>query len=75
MNSRNVIVTTTYLEQRSPDCLIPARKPSAPASITRVDDLAPEFCRFLYTAVGGDWHWLDRLPWNAAAMDRLAVAG
>jgi GNAT superfamily N-acetyltransferase len=59
-----VLVTTTYLEQRSPDDLLPARELPAAASITRVDDLAPEFCRFLFTAVGGDWHWLDRLPWT-----------
>jgi hypothetical protein len=24
----------------------------------------PEFSRFLYTAVGGDRHWLDRLQWT-----------
>jgi GNAT superfamily N-acetyltransferase len=64
LSNRGVIVTTTYLEQRSPDDLVPAREPSLPASITRVDDLAPEFSRFLYTAVGGDWHWLNRLPWT-----------
>jgi GNAT superfamily N-acetyltransferase len=59
-----VIVTTTYLEQHSSDDLVPAREPTAPASIRRVDDVAPEFCRFLYTAVGGDWNWLGRLPWT-----------
>jgi GNAT superfamily N-acetyltransferase len=59
-----VIVTTTYLEQRDPSDLKPAREPAQPATIHRVDDLAPEFLRFLYTAVGGDWHWHDRLPWT-----------
>ena len=24
----------------------------------------PEFNRFLYTAVGGNWYWTDRLPWT-----------
>jgi len=24
----------------------------------------PELNRFFYTAVGGDWYWLDRLPWG-----------
>ena len=24
----------------------------------------PEFSRFLYTAVGGPWHWRGRLPWT-----------
>jgi GNAT superfamily N-acetyltransferase len=26
----------------------------------------PELNRFLYTAVGGDWYWIDRLPWTYA---------
>jgi GNAT superfamily N-acetyltransferase len=25
---------------------------------------APEFQRFWYTAIGGDWHWTDRLNWT-----------
>ncbi len=25
---------------------------------------SPEFSRFLYTAVGGDWYWIDRLGWS-----------
>lgn len=24
----------------------------------------PELSRFLYTAVGGDWYWIDRLNWS-----------
>lgn len=24
---------------------------------------SPEFSRFLYTSVGGDWYWLSRLSW------------
>ena len=24
----------------------------------------PEFSRFLYSAVGGDWYWIDRLGWS-----------
>jgi GNAT superfamily N-acetyltransferase len=59
-----MLVTTTYLEQTSPADLIPAKPPSAPGRITRVGELSPEFCRFLYSAVGGDWYWLDRLAWT-----------
>lgn len=59
-----VLVTTTYLEQTSPTDLIPAKPPARPARITRVDELSPEFSRFLYTAVGGDWYWLERLSWS-----------
>lgn len=25
---------------------------------------SPELQRFLYTAVGGNWYWIDRLPWT-----------
>jgi GNAT superfamily N-acetyltransferase len=64
LSNDGVIVTTTYLEQRDPGDLVPAREPARPASIVRVDDIAPEFSRFLYTAVGGDWHWTDRLGWT-----------
>jgi GNAT superfamily N-acetyltransferase len=59
-------VTTTYLEQTAPTDLTPARTPVEPGEIVRVDEVSPEFCRFLYTAVGGDWYWLDRLSWSRA---------
>ncbi|HEX3588169.1 MAG TPA: GNAT family N-acetyltransferase [Pseudonocardiaceae bacterium] len=61
-----MLVTTTYLEQTDPADLVPARTPSEPGRIARVGEVAPEFCRFLYTAVGGDWHWTERLPWTLA---------
>jgi GNAT superfamily N-acetyltransferase len=62
-----MLVTTTYLEQTSRDDLIPAGAPAQPGQIVRVAEVSPEFCRFLYTAVGGDWYWLERLPWTLAA--------
>jgi GNAT superfamily N-acetyltransferase len=34
--------------------------------IRRVQIPCPELNRFFYTAVGGDWYWLDRLPWTYA---------
>jgi GNAT superfamily N-acetyltransferase len=61
-----MLVTTTYLEQTSPGDLIPAGTPAEPGQVVRVAEVAPEFCRFLYTAVGGDWYWLERLPWTLA---------
>ncbi|HEX4247175.1 MAG TPA: GNAT family N-acetyltransferase [Pseudonocardia sp.] len=62
-----VLITTTSLRQLDPSDLVPAAPPTEPARIERVEEPAPEFARFLYTAVGGDWHWTDRLPWNLAA--------
>lgn len=57
-------VTTWYLEQTHPDDLRPARPPAQDVRIVRAEIPSPEFSRFLYTAVGGDWRWTDRLPWS-----------
>jgi GNAT superfamily N-acetyltransferase len=59
-----MLVTTTYLEQTSPTDLRPAKPPTEPGQVVRVNEISPEFCRFLYTAVGGDWFWLQRLTWT-----------
>lgn len=57
-------VTTWYLEQTSPDDLLPGRPPGVPVDVVRAEISSPEFSRFLYTAVGGDWQWTTRLPWT-----------
>ncbi|MEW9530001.1 GNAT family N-acetyltransferase [Microbispora sp. NPDC049125] len=69
-------VTTWYLEQTSPADLRPAHRPGEPVDIVRAEVPSPEFGRFLYTAVGGDWQWTDRLPWTWRQwMDWLARPG
>jgi GNAT superfamily N-acetyltransferase len=57
-----VEITTWYLEQTSPSDL----RPAAPADVdvVRAELPSPELSRFLYTAVGGGWHWTDRLGWT-----------
>ncbi|MEU5423693.1 GNAT family N-acetyltransferase [Streptomyces sp. NPDC001407] len=64
MNTRTV--TTWSLEQTAPGDLLPAREPDASAGIriVRAEVPSPEFSRFLYTAVGGDIVWTDRLRWT-----------
>ncbi|MEU6343939.1 GNAT family N-acetyltransferase [Streptomyces sp. NPDC046977] len=78
--SNTVTVTTWSLEQTSPADL----RPSAPAMepdpatggvrIVRAEVPSPEFSRFLYTSVGADCAWTDRLPWTyeqwRACLDR-----
>lgn len=59
-----MLVRITYLEQHSPDQVRPARRPDEPVKIVRVTRPAPEFSRFLYVSVGGDWHWYSRLRWT-----------
>lgn len=58
-------VTTWYLEQTAPGDLRPARVPEPAAGVTVVRAQVPsgELGRFLYTAVGADVAWVDRLPW------------
>ncbi|GAU67040.1 putative acetyltransferase [Streptomyces sp. NBRC 110611] len=61
----SISVTTWYLEQTSHADLRPAQQPPAGqgVGIVRSEVPSPEFSRFLYTAVGGDVTWTDRLTW------------
>jgi GNAT superfamily N-acetyltransferase len=57
-------VRITHLEMRSSEALrAPPRLPSD-ILLLRASVPSPELGRFLYTAVGGDWYWRDRLPWT-----------
>jgi GNAT superfamily N-acetyltransferase len=51
---------------RSPDQLRRAPAPDLQLSLMRAELPSPELGRFLYTAVGGDWYWTDRLSWTYA---------
>ncbi|MFF9787539.1 Acetyltransferases [Streptomyces sp. SceaMP-e96] len=64
----SISVTTWHLEQTSPADLSPAQAPPAEQDvrIVRSEIPSPEFSRFLYTAVGGDIAWTDRLTWPYA---------
>lgn len=64
--TKTVEVTRTYLEMLAPEQIRPAKRPIQAFEIRQVRQPAPEFCRFLYTAIGGAWYWIDRLPWNYA---------
>lgn len=57
-------VTTTHLEMRSAEALQPARLVPPEVLLVRAAIPSPELSRYLYTAVGGDWHWRDRLDWT-----------
>lgn len=71
-----VTVTTWFLEQRDPADLRGAAEPGGDVAIVRAGVRSPEFSRFLYTAVGGDVHWIDRLGWSRARWaDLLAAPG
>jgi GNAT superfamily N-acetyltransferase len=52
------------LEMTSPDQLRPSAPRSAGFRVEQARIPSPELNRFLYTAVGGDWWWIDRLSWT-----------
>lgn len=62
--TKQVEVTTWYLEMLSPDQLCFSPPGNYDLRIEQARVPAPEFNRFLYTSVGGDWYWLDRLNWS-----------
>ena len=57
-------VGITYLEMTNRSQLNPRRSDVDGLEIKRAELPLPEFNRFLYTAVGGDWYWVDRLNWT-----------
>ncbi len=54
----------TYLEQTSPYDVRPAKQGTA--EVRRVEEVSPEFARYFYSSVGGDWHWTEKLEWDWA---------
>lgn len=65
MSGRHVVGTRTYLEMRNPSNLVHARLPDAEWRVDHMRDCAPVFWRFLYSEIGRDHHWVDRLPWSS----------
>jgi GNAT superfamily N-acetyltransferase len=63
---RTVDVTTWYLEMLAPTDLRAAPCPSPAATLMRAEIPSPELNRFLYTAVGQGWYWINRLGWDYA---------
>jgi GNAT superfamily N-acetyltransferase len=59
-------VTRWYLEMTDPGDLAPAPPADRELEVRRAEIPSPELSRFLYTAVGGDWFWVDRLGWDHA---------
>lgn len=47
-----------------PAALRPSLEVGPELELGQVKRVCPELNRFLYTAVGGNWYWTDRLPWS-----------
>jgi ribosomal protein S18 acetylase RimI-like enzyme len=54
----------TYLEMRDRSALSPAGPPSADVTVEREAQCVPSLWRHLYSEVGREYHWVDRLPWT-----------
>lgn len=57
-------VTTWYLEMLDRRQLRAKPPGDYPLRIEQVMIPCPEFSRFLYTSVGKNWYWIDRLSWS-----------
>ena len=57
-------VTIHYLEMHSPAQLRAKHAPRNDLDLVLVSLPLPELNRFFYTAIGGDWFWIDRLSWS-----------
>lgn len=57
-------VVTSYLEMTDPNDLKPAKPGQVEMDVRQAVIPSPELNRFLYTAVGGDWYWIERLGWS-----------
>jgi GNAT superfamily N-acetyltransferase len=70
-----MIVTTWTLEMLRRPTGSPRPLPSG-VRVDRATAVDPEYARFLYAAVGGPWHWFDRLGWSREQWaEELAVPG
>jgi GNAT superfamily N-acetyltransferase len=56
--------TRTWLEMTSPARLEPAPVPPGRVRVDLVERCEPSFWRYLYTEVGRDYYWVDRLSWT-----------
>ncbi len=54
----------TFLQMTDRAELDAAHAPSSDARAERLDDCPPSLWRRLYTDVGRDYHWIDRLGWT-----------
>jgi GNAT superfamily N-acetyltransferase len=63
-------ITIRFLELTR-DTFAPKRSDRAGVVFAKVDPPMPALNRFLYTAIGGRWYWLDRRSWTLAQWSQL----
>lgn len=65
-----VTVTTTYLHIPQRAYFRPAFTEQADTLILEAHNPLPSFYRFLYAAVGREYHWIDRNAWTDAQLEQ-----
>ncbi|HEX9894083.1 MAG TPA: GNAT family N-acetyltransferase [Gemmatimonadales bacterium] len=68
-------VTVYHLELTERSAFTPSRQ-AARYRLEQVTAPSADFLRFLYSATGSNWHWVDRAPWTDQRwLARQAEAG
>ena len=57
-------VTTWVLQMTDPAQLAAPPEPDPELEVRQAELPSPELSRMLYTGVGSDWYWTDRLDWT-----------
>ncbi len=60
----SVHVTTWFLQMTDRDQMAAAPEPDPDLEVRQAELPSPELSRMLYTGVGSDWSWTDRLGWS-----------
>src|SRR6266540_3576007 len=68
------LVTITYVEMLSLAALKPKVFPDPRVWVKEAAVKEWRFNRFLYTLVGADWSWTDKLPWTEQQWSGYAEA-
>jgi GNAT superfamily N-acetyltransferase len=66
VTSAQTRVVVTYLEMTDPSQLRPFQRTPADVEVCQVVEPSPEFNRFFYRNIGGDWHWTISIGWTYA---------
>lgn len=60
----------TYLHMTDPSMLLASDDVPDAVALDHVEQCPPALWRMLYTEVGREYHWIDRLPWTDAEIAR-----
>lgn len=63
-HSNQIEVKRTYLQMTSPENFAPSRIDDPRVRIEQAENCPASFFRYLYSEVGRNYHWVDRLSWT-----------